>query len=99
MARQLLAHSDIVVCQTILSSGCSSVAIFHLFTFFLLINSSFLRHYWLCLVSVIYNIFPAEAVSSDGQNSLLKIDFYFQNRKYYFILYIKNTFEKYFAYN
>lgn len=35
----------------------------------------------------------------DGQKrpNLLKIDFYFQNRKYYFILYVKNTFKKYFA--
>ena len=31
---------------------------------------------------------------SDGQISLLKIDFYFQNRKYYFILYFQNSFEK-----
>lgn len=33
----------------------------------------------------------------DGQNSLVKIDFYFQYRKYYFILYFQSTFEKYFV--
>ena len=36
-------------------------------------------------------------MTSDRQNSLLKIDFYFQNRKYYFILYFQNTFERYFV--
>ena len=37
------------------------------------------------------------AIFSDGHKSILKIDFYFQNRKYYFILYFQNTFGKYFA--
>ena len=33
---------------------------------------------------------------SVGHNSIFKIVFYFQNRKYYFILYFQNTFENYF---
>jgi len=36
-------------------------------------------------------------LDSDGQNSLLKIDFYFENGKYYFILYFQNSSEKYFV--
>ena len=45
----------------------------------------------------VYSPQEAKCNVSDGQNSLLKICFYFKNRKYYFILYFQNTFEKYFV--
>src|SRR6218665_1573266 len=41
--------------------------------------------------------FPSCCIISDGQNSLPENSFLFLNRRYYFIFYFQNTFEKYFV--